>query len=67
MENSENKSLSWADTRKRAKELGITGITKYRKEELLKLIEEKEKETGSQAQTSVDAKAVYTAESLATA
>ena len=70
MENSENKNLSWADTRKRAKELGITGITKYKKEELLRLMDEKEKEAGEQAQSpanSAENQPEHTAESLATA
>ena len=46
MKNSANASLSWADTRKKAKELGIANIPKYKKDELLKLIEEKESKGG---------------------
>jgi len=51
LENSESKNLSWGDTRKRAKELGITSITKYRKEDLLVAISEKEKEMDKQLQS----------------
>lgn len=64
MENSENKGLSWADTRKRAKELGISGITKYRKEDLLRLIAEKETELGGIAAKPAD-KTLHTTEALA--
>ncbi|MDR2183503.1 MAG: transcription termination factor Rho, partial [Clostridiales bacterium] len=66
MENSDNKSLSWADTRKRAKELGIENITKQRKVDLLRLIDEKEKQLEKQEKDEADNQ-THTDETLADA